>query len=114
MFVSCMELVTCPNECFVQVGFRNWPLHMRMSHTYVPTHAHAHSTATTHASASAPTPNPTAQAPTPTHAHTPAQAPTHAHTPAQAPTHTHVVLRRGLYQCHPQNVKPAEAESFHG
>ncbi|MBW0491213.1 hypothetical protein O181_030928 [Austropuccinia psidii MF-1] len=53
-----MKLVTCPNECFVQAGFRNRPLHMRMSHTYVP----AHATATappcrhTHASVSAPEP----------------------------------------------------------
>ncbi|MBW0463972.1 hypothetical protein O181_003687 [Austropuccinia psidii MF-1] len=58
MFVSCMELDTCSNQCFVKVGFRNWPPHMDMSHTYVPTHA----TATpppqghTHASQSAPAP----------------------------------------------------------
>ncbi|MBW0586914.1 hypothetical protein O181_126629 [Austropuccinia psidii MF-1] len=41
MFVSHMELVTCPNECFVQVGFGYWPLHMCMSHTYIPAHATA-------------------------------------------------------------------------
>ncbi|MBW0532015.1 hypothetical protein O181_071730 [Austropuccinia psidii MF-1] len=69
---DCMELVTCPNECFVQVGFRIWPLHMRMSHTYVPTHAtaaappHGH----THASRSTPAPaHATAHAPAPAHAH---------------------------------------------
>ncbi|MBW0501837.1 hypothetical protein O181_041552 [Austropuccinia psidii MF-1] len=45
---DCMELVTCPNECFVQVGFRNWPPHMHMSHTYVPAHAHATATEPPH------------------------------------------------------------------
>ncbi|MBW0478459.1 hypothetical protein O181_018174 [Austropuccinia psidii MF-1] len=45
MFVSHMELVTCPNEFFVQVGFRNWPPHMHMSHTYVTAHATATETA---------------------------------------------------------------------
>ncbi|MBW0526771.1 hypothetical protein O181_066486 [Austropuccinia psidii MF-1] len=77
IFVIHMELVTCPNECFVQVGFRNWPLHMCMSHTYVPAPPHGH----THASQSAYAP---AHAPTPTHAT--ARAP--ANTTAQAPAHT--------------------------
>ncbi|MBW0542247.1 hypothetical protein O181_081962 [Austropuccinia psidii MF-1] len=45
-------------------------------------------------------------APAPVHAH--ANAPPHAHTNATA------VLCSGLYQCHPQNDNPAEAESFHG
>ncbi|MBW0463483.1 hypothetical protein O181_003198 [Austropuccinia psidii MF-1] len=49
---DCMELVTCPNECFVQVGFRNWSLHMHMCNTYVPSHEHA----PTHATAQAPAP----------------------------------------------------------
>ncbi|MBW0509770.1 hypothetical protein O181_049485 [Austropuccinia psidii MF-1] len=54
MFVSCIELVTWPNECFVQGHFRNWPLHMQMSHTYVPTHAtsQAPTDAHTHANSS--------------------------------------------------------------
>ncbi|MBW0485630.1 hypothetical protein O181_025345 [Austropuccinia psidii MF-1] len=64
MFVSCMELVTCPNECFLQVGFRNWPPHMHMSHTYVPSHAHTHETATAPAPA-----HTTAQAPADRHPH---------------------------------------------
>ncbi|MBW0519914.1 hypothetical protein O181_059629 [Austropuccinia psidii MF-1] len=55
MFVSRMELVTFPNECFVQVGLRNWPPHMCMSHTYIPAHATATAPAHghTHASQSA-------------------------------------------------------------
>ncbi|MBW0524981.1 hypothetical protein O181_064696 [Austropuccinia psidii MF-1] len=65
---DCMELVTFPNECFVQVGFKNWPPHKHMSHTYIPTHAHAHATAT------APTP---ATAQEPAHAHTTAPALAH-------------------------------------
>ncbi|MBW0507472.1 hypothetical protein O181_047187 [Austropuccinia psidii MF-1] len=58
MFLSRMELVTCPNECFVQVGFRNWPPHMPMSHMYLPAHAAATAPACrhTHASASTHTP----------------------------------------------------------
>ncbi|MBW0592237.1 hypothetical protein O181_131952 [Austropuccinia psidii MF-1] len=60
LFISCMELVTCPNECFVQVGFRNWPPHMCMSHTYLPTHATATAPAygNTHATSQAPAPAP--------------------------------------------------------
>ncbi|MBW0535671.1 hypothetical protein O181_075386 [Austropuccinia psidii MF-1] len=41
MFVSRMELVTCHDEFFVQVGLRNWLLHMQMFHTYVPSQAPA-------------------------------------------------------------------------
>ncbi|MBW0570785.1 hypothetical protein O181_110500 [Austropuccinia psidii MF-1] len=50
---DCMELITCPNECFVQVGFRNWPPHMHMSHTYVPAHATATAPAPAHTTAQA-------------------------------------------------------------
>ncbi|MBW0491958.1 hypothetical protein O181_031673 [Austropuccinia psidii MF-1] len=90
MFLSFMELVTCPNECFVQVGFRNWPLHMGMAHTYVPTHgtATAPPRRHTHASQSAPAPTQaTSQALL--HAHATAQAPTHTHATVQAPAHAH-------------------------
>ncbi|MBW0562931.1 hypothetical protein O181_102646 [Austropuccinia psidii MF-1] len=90
MFVSHMELVTCPNECFVQVGFRNWPPHMCMSHTSVPAHGTASVPAGrhTHASGSAPAPaHTTAQGPAT--AHTTAQGSATAHTTAQEPAPTH-------------------------
>ncbi|MBW0474367.1 hypothetical protein O181_014082 [Austropuccinia psidii MF-1] len=48
----------------------------------------------------------------------PAPARAHAHTPALADAHAHAnapaVLCGRLYQLHPQNDNPAEAESFHG
>ncbi|MBW0487231.1 hypothetical protein O181_026946 [Austropuccinia psidii MF-1] len=53
MFVSHMELVTCPNECSVQVGFRHWPPHMRMSHTHIPAHPTATAPAYGHTQAPA-------------------------------------------------------------
>ncbi|MBW0542646.1 hypothetical protein O181_082361 [Austropuccinia psidii MF-1] len=93
MFVNCMELVTFPNELFVQVGFRNWPPYMCMSHTYIPAHTHTHTHATSPVPAHSTAPRPTqATAPalrhTIAHAPTPAQAPAPTHATAQAPSHT--------------------------
>ncbi|MBW0490713.1 hypothetical protein O181_030428 [Austropuccinia psidii MF-1] len=104
MFVSCMELVTCCNECFVHIGFRNWPPHMHMSHTYVPTPAPAHATA------QAPT-----EAHTTAHAHansgstcvTPKWAmpleiaPSHALPLCACGTPKSAALCGGLQPCHP-------------
>ncbi|MBW0541609.1 hypothetical protein O181_081324 [Austropuccinia psidii MF-1] len=71
MFVSSMELVTCPNECFLQVGFRKLHLHMLLpSCTRARTHDTAQAPAPAHDTAQAPEPaHNTAQAPAPAHTH---------------------------------------------
>ncbi|MBW0520208.1 hypothetical protein O181_059923 [Austropuccinia psidii MF-1] len=96
MFVRRMELVTCPNECFLEVGFRNVPPHMHMSHTYVPTHTHATATAPAHA---------TAHAPAPTQAlHTPLHKHPHMHMPLHKHMHMHTPLHKRLHMHRPTVV----------
>ncbi|MBW0495965.1 hypothetical protein O181_035680 [Austropuccinia psidii MF-1] len=128
MFVSCMELGTCPNECFLQVVFRKLPPHMllapctciKLTHPplppppqmHTPMHKHLH----THTQLQPHMPPHCSR----THTHTTVQAPTHAHThaTAQAPrtcacNHTHPchctstqngTSPNGFHMCHSQMV----------
>ncbi|MBW0474775.1 hypothetical protein O181_014490 [Austropuccinia psidii MF-1] len=104
MFVSCMELVTFPNECFVQVGFRNWPPHMRMSHTYIPTHATATAPPWGHTHATAHTPahtNSGATSVTPKWSMPLDIRPSHSLPFCACGTPKPAALYRGLQPCHP-------------